>query len=222
MNIRIAKLLSDFGFFMFGKFYGSLGNPSPLYITSKKLYSQPDKMKVISEEVAKFMQGRDIDLIAGTEVSGTPLAMAISFATFKPFVYIRRKREKDGKRREVLEGLYQRGEKVLVVDDGIGTGITKMKFIEMLKRKGLLVKDVLVLYDAEIGYLTYYQENNIKVHSFVSHNQLVSFMEKGGYISKALAGMLYDIWKNLPVWQKNQEKWKKFVALAKQEGFNSE
>lgn len=222
MNKRIAKLLSDFGFFVFGEFYGSLGNPAPLYITSKKLYSHPDKMKIVSEEVAKFMQGKDFDLVAGTEVSGAPLAMAVSLTTQKPFVYIRRRREKDGKRYPVIEGLNRKGENVLVVDDGIGTGKAKMKFIEMLKRKGLIVKDVLVLYDAGIGYLPYYQENNIKVHSFVRHNALVQYMQQNGYISKALAGKLYNIWKNLKLLQDDREKWKEFVAQARAEGFDIE
>lgn len=222
MNIRIAKLLSDFGFFMFGEFYGSLGNPSPLYITSKKLYSQPDKMKIVSEEVAKFMKGKEIDLIAGNAVSGTPLAMAVSFATQKPFVYVRLKKEKNGKQTEVLEGLFRRGEKVLVVDDGIGNGQTKMKFIEMLKRKRLVVEEVLVLYDAGLDYLPYYKENGIQVHSFVQHNDLVRYMEENGYISHELAGQMYNIWVNLTGWQKDKEKWDQFVALARSEGFDNQ
>lgn len=222
MNRRIAKLLSDFGFFVFGEFYGSLGNPSPVYITSKKLYSHPDKMKTVSREIAKFMKGKDFDLVAGTEVSGTPLAIAVSLTTQKPFVYVRRRKGKDGKRHPVIEGLERRGEKVLVVDDGIGTGKTKMEFIRMLKKRGLVVKHVLVLYDAGINYLPYYKNNRIKVHSFVKHNDLVRYMKKNGYISKELSGRLIDFWINLKALQKDRKKWKQFVALAKSEGFDTQ
>lgn len=220
MNVRIAKLLSDFGFFMFGRFYGSLGYPSPLYIASKKLYSQPDKMKIISEEIAKFMKGKKIDLVAGTAVSGTPLAMAVSLASQKPFVYIRYKKEKGCQTRPVLEGLYRKRERVLVVDDGIGSGRTKEQFIKKLERKGLIVKDVLVLYDAEVEKLPFYKERGIKIHSFVKHNDLVNYMEQHGYISKELASQMHDFWKNLKEWQQNEQKWKEFVTLAKSEGFD--
>ncbi|MBT4735539.1 MAG: hypothetical protein HOO10_11145 [Candidatus Marinimicrobia bacterium] len=220
MNKRIAKLLSDFGFFVFGKFYGSLGEPSPIYITSKKMYSHPDKMKIVSEEIAKFMKGKDIDLVAGTMVSGTPLAMAVSLASQKPFIYLRQKKKKNGSIQTNLEGLYRRGERVLVVDDGIGTGGTKARFIKKLHRKGLVVNHVLVLYDAEVGYLPFYKENNISIHSFVKHNDLVDYMIKNGYVSIKLGEYMYNIWKNLKEWHKDQKKWDEFVALAKSEGFN--
>ncbi|MFA6391713.1 MAG: phosphoribosyltransferase family protein [Patescibacteria group bacterium] len=219
MNKRIAKLLSDFGFFVFGKFYGSLGEPSPIYITSKRLYSHPDKMKVVSEEIADFMKGKSIDLVAGTMVSGTPLAMAVSLASHKPFIYLRQKTKKDGSLVTLLEGLYRKGESVLVVDDGIGTGSTKERFIKTLQKKGLVVKDVLVLYDAGVEYIPFYAKHKIKIHSFVKHNDLVKFMVKNGYISKKLGDYMYDIWKNLKEWQKDQKKWNEFVSLAKSEGF---
>lgn len=220
MNKRIAKLLSDFGFFVFGKFYGSLGEPSPIYITSKKLYSHPDKMHVVSEEITKFMKGKQIDLVAGTMVSGTPLAMAVSLASQKPFIYLRQKSGKDGSKVTFLEGLYRKGENVLVVDDGIGTGGTKERFIKKLQRKGLKVNHVLVMYDAEVGYNPFYEKNKISIHSFVKHNDLVKYMVDNGYISKKLASYMYDIWKNLKAWQKDQKKWDEFVAIAKSEGFN--
>ncbi|MBU2229041.1 hypothetical protein KJ810_01385 [Patescibacteria group bacterium] len=220
MNKRIAKLLSDFGFFVFGKFYGSLGEPSPIYITSKKLYSHPDKMQAVSEEIAKFMKGKNIDLVAGTMVSGTPLAMAVSLASHKPFIYLRQKKRKDGSIVTLLEGLYRKGENVLVVDDGIGTGKTKERFIKELQKKGLIVNHVLVLYDAGVGHLPFYEKNKITIHSFVRHNDLVKYMVSNGYISKKLANYMYDIWKNLKIWQKDQKKWDEFVAIARSEGFN--
>jgi len=205
---------------MFGRFYGSLGYPSPLYIASKKLYSQPDKMKIISEEIAKFMKRKKIDLVAGNAVSGTPLAMAVSLASQKPFVYLRYKKEKGHQTKTVLEGLYRKGERVLVVDDGIGSGRTKEQFIKKLKRKGLTVKNVLVLYDAEVKKLPFYKEKRIKIHSFVKHNDLVNYMERHGYISKELADQMHDFWKNLKEWQRDEKKWREFVALAKSEGFD--
>ena len=220
MNTRIAKLLSDFGFFVFGKFYGSLGDPSPIYITSKKLYSHPDKMQVVSEEIASFMKGKEIDLVAGTMVSGTPLAMAASLTSQKPFIYLRQKKRSNGSIETSLEGLYRKGENVLVVDDGIGTGATKERFIKKLQENGLVVKHVLVMYDAEVVYNPFYDDNNITIHSFVKHNDLVDYMIKNGYVSIKLGEYMYNIWRNLEEWQKDEKKWEEFVALAKLEGFN--
>lgn len=220
MNKRIAKLFADFGFFEFGTFYGSLGDPAPLYITSKRLYSQPDKMEVLSEEIIKFMVGKKYDLIAGSDTSGTPLAVAVSLAAHLPFVYTRKRRTKKGDKEQVIEGLYRRGEKALVVDDGIGTGQTKKQFIIRLKKAGIIVHDVLVLYDAQVPRLPYYQKNKIKIHSFVQHNQLIRYMVKDNYISKKLGDYMIDIWKNLKSWQKDKAKWKQFVAFAKKEGFS--
>lgn len=222
MNTRIAKLFADFGFFEFGKFHGSLGDPSPLYVTSKRLYSQPDKMAVLSEEIIKFTKGKKFDIIAGSDTSGTPLAVAVSLAAGIPFVYTRRRRDKKGDKKKVIEGLYRRGERALVVDDGIGTGQTKVKFITRLKRAGIVVKDVLVLYDAGIKHMPYYQKNKIRVHSFVQHNDLVKYMRKNGYISRELSDYMIDIWKDLKGWQDDGEKWKKFVGLAKKEGFRTQ
>lgn len=220
MNTAIADIVLRHGGFSFGNHSGSLGRDLPFYIASRKLYASPEDMEIIAQEVGKEIRklGLQFNAVAGTEMAGIPLAMAVSMVNHIPFILTRRNR-KEEYRQHVVEGAFELGERVLLIDDGIGTGETKSMFIEALKECGLIIHDVLVLYNAGIEKVPYYSANDIAIHSLLPHNEFVAYMKEKGILSAEFAEMLHDFWKKRVFDRPDSPEWKKFLIMAHTHGF---
>lgn len=220
MNIAIADILLRHGGFSFGNHSGSLGKDLPFYIASRKLYANPHDMELIAQEVGKEIRaiGLQFDAVAGTEMAGIPLAMAVSMVNHIPFILTRRNR-KEEYRQHVVEGAFTSGERVLLIDDGIGTGETKSMFITALEECGLVIRDILVLYNAGIPKVPFYEEHSITIHSLLPHNEFVAYMKEKGILSSEFAEMLRDFWEKRIFEHPESREWKDFLIMAHTHGF---
>lgn len=156
-NLWLARALFDLGGVQFGSF--TLGRStvnSPVYINPRVLVSQPRYLKAVAELIRQetsFGQARrrpriaPFDLVAGVPFGGLHLATAFSLLTETPMVYVRPGGEKDHR----IEGRYEEGQTVLVVDDLITTGGSILETAGVLEAHGLKVRDVIVLVDREQG-----------------------------------------------------------------------
>ncbi|MER3398298.1 MAG: phosphoribosyltransferase [Chloroflexota bacterium] len=156
-NLWLARALFDLGGVQFGSF--TLGRStvnSPVYINPRVLVSQPRYLKAVAELIRQetsFGQARrrpriaPFDLVAGVPFGGLHLATAFSLLTETPMIYVRPGGEKDHR----IEGRYQEGQTVLVIDDLITTGGSIVETASILEAHGLKVRDVIVLVDREQG-----------------------------------------------------------------------
>ncbi len=156
-NLWLARALFDLGGVQFGSF--TLGRStvnSPVYINPRVLVSQPRYLKAVAELIrqeASFGQARrrpriaPFDLVAGVPFGGLHLATAFSLLTETPMIYVRPGGEKDHR----IEGRYEEGQTVLVIDDLITTGGSILETAGILEAHGLKVRDVIVLVDREQG-----------------------------------------------------------------------
>lgn len=220
MNTAIADILLRHGGFRFGHYTGSLGKDLPFYIASRHLYANPHDMELIAQEVGKEIRklGLQFNAVAGAEMAGIPLAMAVSMVNHIPFILTRRNRG-ETYRQHTIEGAFTSGERVLLIDDGIGTGETKSVFIQALQECGLVIHDVLVLYNAGIKKVPFYTTHHIAIHALLPHNDFVEYMKEKGFISSAFAEMLNDFWKKRLFERPESQEWKEFMILAHTHGF---
>jgi orotate phosphoribosyltransferase len=156
-NLWLARALFDLGGVQFGSF--TLGRStvnSPVYINPRVLVSQPRYLKAVAELIRQetnFGQARrrpriaPFDLVAGVPFGGLHLATAFSLLTDTPMIYVRPGGEKDHR----IEGRYEEGQAVLVIDDLITTGGSILETTGILQAHGLKVRDVIVLVDREQG-----------------------------------------------------------------------
>lgn len=220
MNTAIADILLRHGGFSFGNHSGSLGKDLPFYIASRKLYASPNDMELIAQEVGKEIRaiGLQFDAVAGAEMAGIPLAMAMSMVNHIPFILTRRN-PREEYRQHVVEGAFTNGERVLLIDDGIGTGETKSMFIQALQECELVIQDILVLYNAGIEKVPFYEENHMTIHSLLPHNEFVAYMKEKGILSPEFAELLHDFWKKRLFDRPESSEWKEFLIMAHKHGF---
>ena len=95
---------------------------------------------------AACLDGLSFDRIAGIPYGSLPTATGLSLQLHKPLIYPRKEVKAHGARR-LIEGDFQEGETVVVVDDILISGGSVLEGIAKLESSGLKVSDVVVFID---------------------------------------------------------------------------
>ena len=201
-NLWLAKALWDLGAVQFGDFtLGRTTLHSPVYINLRLLSSNPRALqragRVIHEEVQTLQRMRNPRVQPFQRVSGIPfgglhLALAYSLASKVPLVYIHPAKERNGAR-AFVEGKYERGETVLLVDDLITSGGTVIETAAFFKAEaGLRVKDVVVLLDRQEGAEERLRRHGYNLISILGLEAMLNYLMASGRIDEHWYRMSID------------------------------
>jgi orotate phosphoribosyltransferase len=126
------------------------GRISPVYIDCRKLLSFPSEREYIVNELAKMAEtdiGLDnIDVVAGGETAGIPFASFVSYLIKKPMIYIRKQPKGYGGTKQI-EGILKAGQRVLLVEDLITDGLSKLRFNIGIRGAGAKMTHCLCVFD---------------------------------------------------------------------------
>jgi len=99
------------------------GVRSDFYIDKFKLFSDPAVLRRIARLFAPIVSETSPDLIAGTELGGVILATAVSQMANIPMIVVRKAPKAYGAfAEEYVEGPYQEGQRVLLLEDVVSHG----------------------------------------------------------------------------------------------------
>lgn len=183
MNEKVAQALCDANVVKFGKFQLASGKESPVYIDLRVLPSYPKAFKIVTDELVELIKKLKIDVVAGAETAGIPIATAVSIKTKTPMIYVRR-RPKGYGTNAMIEGVLDKNQKVVLIDDIITNGGSKMGFIEGIRKTGAQVNDVIVILDREQGGKETLGNEGIGLYSLITLKELLDYMRKHSLIEK--------------------------------------
>lgn len=163
MNHLYEQIFSA-GCVKFGEFKLKSGIMSPVYCDLRMLVSAPAVLAEIGKALGQKAKEIGCNRIAGIPYGGVPIAVAASIASGIPMIYPR-KEVKDHGTRKAIEGTYKEGEKILVIDDLVTSGLSFAEAVEPIKAAGLVVKDVLVILDREQGGAKVIEKSGYKLHA---------------------------------------------------------
>src|SRR5256886_5798321 len=145
---RFVAALKAAGALQFGTFTLASGRTSPYYIDIKRAVTRPDLLRLIADGMVPF--AGDADRIAGVELGAVPIAAAVSLASGKPYVMVRKASKEHGTKHE-FEGELSRGDRGLFVEDVVTTGGTLRGAIERLRGHGAVIEGCVCVVDREGG-----------------------------------------------------------------------
>jgi orotate phosphoribosyltransferase len=194
-NLWLARILWQMGAVQFGDFtLGRTTVNSPVYVNPRLLVSVPNALRRAARvmamearyELARRRPGvSEFQLVAGVPLGGLHLATAFSLITKVPMVYPYSSREGQGNN-HVIEGRYQEGQTVLIIDDLITTGGSVLEMADLLRAHGLIVRDAMVLIDREEGATERLKSHGYNMLSVLSLEVMLNYYLSTGRIGEAL------------------------------------
>jgi len=164
---ELSRILNKIGAIKFGTFKLTSGRTSPYYIDLRLVPSFPEAFQRVCDLYLKLIEkelGADnFDRIAGIPTAGMSFASVIAYRLKKPFIYIRSRARLHGRGRRI-EGIIMPGNRVLLIDDLITTGLSLRGAAKAIRAEGGLVTDAVVLLDREEGGKEKLRKDNVKLH----------------------------------------------------------
>lgn len=141
LKIRAVKLSPD------KPFTWASGWKSPIYCDNRITLSHPTVRTYIRQQFVKIINDEigDIDVIVGVATGGIAQGALIAQDLGLPFAYVRSQSKGHGLENKI-EGVVEKGQSAVVIEDLISTGGSSLKAVEALRAAGCKVKSMLAIF----------------------------------------------------------------------------
>jgi orotate phosphoribosyltransferase len=123
------------------------GWKSPIYCDNRRVLSFPYVREFIKSEMCNviFEQFPDADLLAGVATAGIPWGAMAADQLKLPYIYVRPKPKEHGLGNQI-EGFYEKGQRVVVIEDLVSTGKSSLEVVEVLRKQELVVQGMVSIF----------------------------------------------------------------------------
>ncbi|MEN8138205.1 MAG: orotate phosphoribosyltransferase [Bacteroidota bacterium] len=178
------------------------GWKSPIYCDNRITLSHPTLRTFIRENMVKAIEKNFVkpNVIAGVATGAIAIGALVAEAMGLPFVYIRPEAKKHGRQNQI-EGHFESGQSVVIIEDLISTGMSSLKAVDALKEANATVLGM-------VGIFTYgfevaekaFEDKNIELVTLSDYNHLLEQTFETSYITD-------DEHLLLNKWRKAPDKW---------------
>jgi orotate phosphoribosyltransferase len=159
-----------------GSFKLRSGITSHEYFDKYRFESDPDLLFEVTFAL-KDLVPADVELLAGLELGGIPIATVLGQLTRLPVVFVR-KRAKDYGTCRQAEGADISGKRIVVIEDVITSGGQILESVESLRALGAIVDTILCVIDRESGGPQNLRAQQLELRSLFSASQLEDALKK--------------------------------------------
>ena len=177
------------------------GRISPVYIDCRKVLSFPEEREYIVTELAKKAESAiglaNIDVVAGGETAGIPYAAFVSQLIKKPMIYIRKQPKGYGGTKQI-EGILEAEKKVLLVEDLITDGLSKLRFNIGIRAAGARMTHCLCVFDYASDRLNQHEgrdnlaKNDIALQVLANWDDVLDTGLSKSYFSETASQQIVD------------------------------
>ena len=163
------------------------GWKSPIYCDNRKTLSFPEVRSFISESFASMV--KDIypqaEMIAGVATGAIAHGALAADKLGLPFIYVRSEAKEHGLGNQI-EGYFEKGQKVVVIEDLISTGGSSLNAVNALRESGCIVLGMAAIFTYEFKKATdSFAAAECRLNTLSNYSVLVDTAVKTGYIGEA-------------------------------------
>jgi len=124
------------------------GWKSPIYCDNRKVLSFPYIRDFIKSEMCNvlFAQFPEAAMLAGVATAGIAWGAMAADQLKLPYIYVRSKPKEHGLGQQI-EGYYEQGQPVVVIEDLISTGKSSLQVVDILRQAGLEVLGLVSIFN---------------------------------------------------------------------------
>ncbi len=180
------------------------GWQSPIYCDNRKTLSFPEirafiRDSFVNEIIALFPAP---DVIAGVATGAIAQGVLVAEKMGLPFVYVRSASKSHGLE-NLIEGVVQPGQKVIVIEDLISTGGSSLKAVKALREAGCEILGMMAIFSYGFPQaIKNFEDNDCKLATLSNYNTLLELALETGYIKEKEVELLTD-------WRNDPENWMK-------------
>lgn len=178
------------------------GWKSPIYCDNRKTLSYPAIRSFICDSFVDLIKAKypDVEVIAGVATGAIAHGMLVADKMNLPFIYVRSSAKEHGLGNQI-EGFYQPGQKVVVVEDLISTGGSSLKAVKALREAGCEVLGMVAIFTYQFQKsVDAFAEANCTLDTLSNYSVLVDTAVKEDFIKTS------DL-DTLKKWRENPEVW---------------
>jgi len=170
------------GIIKFGRFTLKSGIESPFYVDLRPLASDPKILKNLANYLLDMLPLDNFDLICGVPYAALPMATAMSLESYIPLI-IKRKEAKNYGTKKLIEGIYQKGQNCLLVEDVITSGKSLIETIAEVEQEDIKVADIVVVLDREQGGKELLESRGYRVHTLFNISEVCTILRENGELT---------------------------------------
>jgi orotate phosphoribosyltransferase len=178
------------------------GIKSPIYCDNRRTLSYPKIRTYIRQEFVKLINEEfgTVDVIAGVATGAIAIGALVAQDLGLPFAYVRSEKKSHGLT-NMIEGVVESGQSVVVIEDLISTGKSSLNAVQALRDAGCNVKGMVAIFtygliDAEESF----KAASCTLHTLTSYDFLVKKALEQNYIKDS------DM-QSLIQWRENPKGW---------------
>ncbi|MCQ2250070.1 MAG: orotate phosphoribosyltransferase [Bacteroidales bacterium] len=199
LDIKAVKLQPE------QPFTWASGWHSPIYTDNRKTLSYPEVRKYLVSQFVDKIKAMypDVELIAGVATGAIAVGVLVAEAMGLPFVYVRSSSKNHGLENQV-EGVCNPGQKTVVIEDLVSTGMSSLKAVSALREKEVNVMGMLAIFTygfpvAEEAF----KQANCTLDTLSNYNSLIALAQEAGYVQQNQLDTLLA-WRKCPdTWGQN-------------------
>jgi len=161
------------------------GWKSPIYCDNRKTLSFPEVRNYIADYFTDRLSSLypDTEVVAGVATGAIAIGMLVADRLGLPFIYVRSGAKEHGLGNQI-EGSYEKGQKVVVIEDLISTGGSSLSAVKALRDAECDVLGMLAIFTYEFNKAEEaFAKENCRLFTLSSYSELVKRAVETGYIS---------------------------------------
>lgn len=178
------------------------GWKSPIYCDNRKTLSFPEVRNAICDGFVKAIKERypQVEVIAGVATGAIAHGMLVADRLNLPFIYVRSAPKSHGLANQI-EGDYKPGQRVVVIEDLISTGMSSLAAVDALRDAHCEVLGLLAIFSYQFDQaVSNFAKAGVEFATLSNYSVLIEAVLEQGSITPTELELLKS-------WRQNPEEW---------------